>query len=116
MMRGTDGNLGVIPQDFADELKGKQFNDFDEFRASFWETVGNSKYADEFSNSNVTLMKQGKTPFTAETQHYGARNKYELHHKTPIHAGGAVYDLSIIVIVTPRYHVDILSGSYHYGH
>lgn len=31
---------------------------FDEFRASFWETVGNSKYADEFSNSNVTLMKQ----------------------------------------------------------
>lgn len=59
---------------------------------------------------------QGKAPFAAETQHYGARNKYELHHKTPIHAGGAVYDLSNIVIVTPRYHVDILSGSYHYGH
>ncbi len=29
---------------------------------------------------------------------------YQLHHLRPIHAGGGVYDLSNIVIVTPLYH------------
>ena len=116
MMRGTHGNVGVIPQDIADQLQGKQFNNFDEFRAYFWETVGNSKYAEEFSNSNRSLMKQGRAPKVVETQQYGGRLTYELHHKTPIHAGGSVYDLNNLVIVTPRYHIDVLSRSYHYGH
>ena len=32
MMYGTDKNAGVIPKEIADKLRGKQYNNFDEFR------------------------------------------------------------------------------------
>jgi hypothetical protein len=33
----------------------------------------------------------------------------------PINKGGKVYDLNNIVIVTPRYHKEILEKKYHNG-
>ena len=39
---------------------------------------------------------------------------YNLHHVTPIHEGGGVYDLNNIYVVTPRYHQEILDPTYHY--
>lgn len=38
-----------------------------------------------------------------------------LHHKTPIQHGGGVYDIDNIVIVSPRYHLDVLDRSRHMG-
>ena len=38
---------------------------------------------------------------------------YQLHHVTPINQGGMVYDIGNIVIVTPRYHAEMLLPSYH---
>ena len=32
MMYGTDKNADVIPKEIADKLRGKQYNNFDEFR------------------------------------------------------------------------------------
>ena len=115
MMRGTHGNIGVIPKEVGEKLQGKTFNDFDEFRHAFWTEIGNSKYANEFSASNRSLMQAGKAPFTALEQTNGQHSKYVIHHLTPIHVGGNVYDLSNMIISTPRMHVDILDRNYHFN-
>ena len=113
MMRGTQGNIGLIPQEIADNLSGRSFNNFDDFRSAFWKEVANSSYAGEFSTSNITRMSKGFAPKVAKSQQYGKLSSYVLHHKTPIHAGGDVYNL---VIVTPRMHQEILDKAYHFGY
>ncbi|QDS32815.1 hypothetical protein FPS98_01815 [Brevibacillus brevis] len=60
MMRGTHGNVGIIPKEIADKLRGQQFDTFDDFREAFWKTVADSSYAKEFSRSNIGKMKKGK--------------------------------------------------------
>ncbi|WP_407668642.1 hypothetical protein [Paraburkholderia xenovorans] len=37
-----------------------------------------------------------------------------MHHIEPIQHGGRVYDTDNLLIVTPRYHAEILDSSYHY--
>ena len=115
MMRGSQGNIGIIPKEIGDRLQGRTFNNFDEFREALWIEIGNSKYAHEFSSQNVARMKNGNAPFVSLTQTNGKNNKYVIHHKTPIHAGGEVYDLSNLVITTPRMHLDILDRRYHFN-
>ena len=53
MMHGSQGNVGVIPKEIADKMRGRQFSNFDAFREDFWKTVADSSYAREFSNSNI---------------------------------------------------------------
>ncbi len=60
-------------------------------------------------------MKNGLAPRVAETQQLGNRISFEIHHKKPIHDGGGVYDMDNMVIVTPRYHKEILDPAYHYN-
>lgn len=60
-------------------------------------------------------MSKRDAPVILREQSIGKRITYELHHKTPIHAGGAVYDLSNIMIVTPRYHLEALDKTIHFG-
>ncbi len=48
-------------------------------------------------------------------QRAGGHVKYILHHKTPISQGGGVYDLDNLIVVTPRYHSEILDPTYHGG-
>ena len=115
MMRGTDGNIGVIPKEIADNLRGRTFNNFDEFRSAFWQGVGNSKYANEFNSSNISRMLNGNSPIAPKSQHYGKIKSYVLHHKQPIHAGGGVYDLDNIMISSPTMHQSILESGYHFG-
>ena len=116
MMRGTQGNIGVIPKEIANRLRGKEFKNFNEFRKEFWKTVASSKYANEFNKGNIGRMKKGYAPRVSKTQQYGKLKSYTLHHKTPIHVGGGVYNLDNIVIVTPLMHENILSPEYHRGH
>lgn len=115
MMRGTQGNIGLIPREVANKLSGRSFNSFDDFRSAFWKEVANSSYASEFSTRNITRMSKGLAPKVAKSQQYGKLSSYVLHHKTPIHAGGGVYDLDNLVIVTPRMHQEILDKTYHFG-
>ncbi|WP_394341512.1 hypothetical protein [Sediminicola luteus] len=42
--------------------------------------------------------------------------RHQLHHKTPINQGSAVYNIDNVLIVTPRYHKEILDPKYHYGY
>lgn len=60
-------------------------------------------------------MGNGRAPFVSPAQTYAGRERYELHHMTPRSRGGGLYDLSNILVVTPRYHAEVLATSYHYG-
>ncbi|WP_256726012.1 putative T7SS-secreted protein [Streptomyces sp. IMTB 2501] len=115
-LKGSEGNVGRIPGQVARALQGRQFNNFNEFRSAFWEEVSkHPELANQFSQSAQTAMSDGKAPFTVTGQQAGGRGRYELHHVQPIQRGGGVYDLDNIIVVTPRYHKEILDGSYHFG-
>ncbi|MEU7304776.1 DUF6531 domain-containing protein, partial [Streptomyces sp. NPDC007206] len=115
-LRGSEGNAGKIPGQVARALQGRQFNNFKEFRAAFWEEVSqHPELAEQFSPSGQTAMSEGKAPFTVQGQQAGGRGRYELHHVQPIQRGGGVYDLDNIIVVTPRYHKEVLEGGYHFG-
>ena len=115
MMRGSQGNIGIIPKEIGEKLQGRTINNFDYFREALWYEIGHSKYADEFSLGNRTLMKREKAPFAVPKQWNGKNGKYVIHHRKPIHDVGGVYDLGNIVISTPRFHLDILDRNYHFN-
>ena len=115
MLRGTHGNAGNIPLDVAKMMEGKSFNSFDQFRGELWKSMSKSKYAGEFGLSDLARMSKGNAPIAMVEQSIGKRVTYELHHKTPIAQGGAVYDLSNLQIVTPRFHKEALEKVTHFG-
>ncbi|MDX2306094.1 MAG: HNH endonuclease signature motif containing protein [Microscillaceae bacterium] len=99
----------------ADKLKGKEFKNFDEFRSAFWKAVAeDNELLKQFSPSNQAAIKKGYAPTAKENQWLGERTTYEIHHKIPIHDGGDVYNMDNMVILTPRYHKEILNPNYHY--
>lgn len=112
-LRGTHGNAGRIPKQVADRLRGQSFKSFDEFRAKFWETVADTpELASQFRNVNT--MREGYAPFAPQSQQLGGQMRYILHHRVPIQHGGGVYDLENLMVVTPRYHKEVLASDYHY--
>ncbi|MEM7487439.1 MAG: hypothetical protein AAF348_19720, partial [Bacteroidota bacterium] len=116
-LRGSDGNAGFFPKAIADKMRGKNYPNFDKFREEFWENVAdNPNLANQFSSQNQALMRQGKAPKPKQSQWLGEQNTYILHHQTPINQGGKVYDVDNLIIVTPRYHKEILLPSYHFGY
>jgi hypothetical protein len=115
-MRGTEGNAGLFPKSVADRLRGREFKNFDEFRSEFWKAVADDpKLASQFNADGQFRMSKGWAPKVAKSQEVGKHVSYEIHHKTPIHAGGEVYDMDNLVIVTPRYHKEVLDPVYHYN-
>ncbi|QGZ47029.1 hypothetical protein GPZ77_00035 [Streptomyces sp. QHH-9511] len=111
---GTHGNVGKIPGQVARGLQGRQFNSFDKFREAFWlEVAKHPKLVNQFIPGNRALIKQGKAPRTVPRQAIGKNNYYSLHHVNPIHNGGGVYDLDNIIVVTPRYHREVLDPVFH---
>ncbi|MDI7277917.1 MAG: hypothetical protein QME94_18200, partial [Anaerolineae bacterium] len=114
MMRGTHANAGVIPREIGDRLAGRYFADFTQFRQEFWKLLAGSQYASEFSTRNVKRMACGLAPRAHPSQWYGKSKSYLLHHAEPIHAGGLVYDLGNLRIVTPRLHQEVLAKALHY--
>lgn len=115
LVRGSHANAGLIPLDIGRRLEGRQYSSFRAFRKAFWTEVADSKYALDLGPLCWKDMQKGLAPLAREAQHRGGRRTFELHHMTPIHAEGSVYDLSNIMIVTPLYHVDVLDRAYHFG-
>ena len=118
-----DGNMGLIggsggrrPKQIADELAGKQFSNFGQLRSAFWKSAaGNAELASQFSKQNLGRMRRGLAPRAVPGQQVGKQMSYVLHHVKPINQGGSVYDLGNIMVMTPRYHQEVLSRSYHFG-
>ncbi len=97
-------------------LDGREFANFDAFRQAFWKEVANDPVlAKGFGVGDIADMKKGLSPTAAKEQTVGQAKSYHLHHMTPIQRGGAVYDLNNILIVTPRYHMEVLDKKYHFG-
>lgn len=115
ILRGSHKNAGLIPKEIGEKLVRRNFKDFKDFKEQFWLTVSESKYVTEFGPTNLSHMRKGNAPFTLNTQALGKRNRYELHHIQPISQGGGVYDLDNLMIVTPRFHLEVLEKGYHRG-
>jgi hypothetical protein len=105
----------MMPEQVAAKLRGRQFRDFNEFRGEFWKTVADGAgLAGQFSRANVTRMQKGLAPRVVSEQSVGGQLSYILHHRTPIQHGGGVFDMDNLMIVTPRYHQEVLLPSVHY--
>ena len=115
-LRGSNGVAGRIPGQIAEALNGRTFNSFDEFRSELWRSVANDPaLANQFSTSNQRLMANGNAPIAPTSQQINGQRTYQLHHTQPINQGGGVYDIDNLVVVTPRYHQEVLAPGYHYG-
>ncbi|MDO1712065.1 HNH endonuclease, partial [Proteus mirabilis] len=100
-----------IPDRIADKLRGKKFNNFDEFRRKLWEEVSKDpELSKNFIQSNRTRMRNGLAPRARYKDSVGGRRSFELHHDKPISQGGEVYDIDNIRVATPKRHIDIHKG------
>ena len=104
-------------EEIADKLREKQYNNFDEFRNDFWKAVAETDYANEFlingDPKNYYRMKNGGAPLVVSNQAINGSFTYQLHHIIPINQGGSVYSVDNLVVVTPRYHAEILIPEVH---
>ncbi|MGQ0463913.1 MAG: colicin [Sporichthyaceae bacterium] len=90
-MRGTHGNVGLVPKSVRSALSGRTFSSWDEFRQEFWKAVSaDPALAGQFSKANQGHMRNGNAPFVSKAQTFGGRDRYELHHVQPRARGGEV--------------------------
>ena len=114
-LRGSHGNAGFVPAQIAQRLAGRNFKNFDKFREAFWQEVAaDANLSKGFTFDDLVAMRKGNAPAVDARQALGGRATYELHHAKPIQHGGEVYDVDNIVVVTPRYHKEVLEPAYHY--
>ncbi|WP_290603681.1 S-type pyocin domain-containing protein [Arsenophonus sp. ENCA] len=100
-----------IPSQIADNLRGKKFNNFDEFRRKFWEEVSkDTELSKQFIKSNRDRMLVGKAPKSRKKDTIGKRSSFELHHEKQISKGGEVYNMDNLRVTTPKKHIDIHRG------
>ncbi|MFD6443689.1 HNH endonuclease signature motif containing protein, partial [Promicromonospora sp. NPDC060204] len=59
--------------------------------------------------------EQGNAPYVHKSQTHGNRKRYELHHVQPRQHGGAVYNPDNLMVVTPKFHSQVLDTKYHFG-
>lgn len=59
-------------------------------------------------------MASDKAPIAHSSQWNGKNKSSVLHHRKPIQHSGGVYDIDNLIIVTPRYHLDVLIRAYHF--
>jgi len=114
--RTGQGLEGAIPAQVGDQLRGRSFRTFDDFREAFWQTSAQTpEVRAQFGASNVQLMESKRAPIVPKSEQYGEQKQFVLHHKLPIQHEGAVYDLDNLQVVSPRRHQNILDPGYHFG-
>jgi hypothetical protein len=120
MMKSTkswfkrQGSAGHIPKEIKKKFNLKKYKSFDGFRRAFWKEMAKHKHLakkfKEFHPKNIGLMKKGLAPLVPAGQNLGKLKKYMLHHRKRIADGGSVYDLSNLLIVSPRFHKALHTG------
>lgn len=99
------GNIGMVPGQIARRMQEMHFDNFRQFRETFWKFVEQDKNLREgWKADNLDRMRQGKAPFAPGTERVGSERVYQLDHSHDLQHGGGVYDLDSIRIVTPRSH------------
>lgn len=107
----SQGEGAPIPAQIADQLRGKEFKSFREFREAFWKAVANDpELSKQFNLGSLAVMKDGSAAYVRELEQVGGRVKFEIHHKNRIIDGGGVYDIDNLVVVTPKRHIKIHNG------
>ena len=108
-LAGAGTGLGApIPARIADQLRGKKFKSFDDFRAAMWTAVGNdAELLSQFNSTNKDWLGKGNSPFAPKAERNGENARYEIHHIENIQHGGAVYDLENLRVATPKRHAEI---------
>jgi hypothetical protein len=102
----STGEGAPIPMQIADKFRGREFSSFKAFRRAFWKAVASDEYLfEQFDRIDKASIKHGLSPKPHQTEHVGQRQKYEIHHVTPIDNGGAVYDIDNLRILTPKQHI-----------
>ncbi|KGM28923.1 HNH endonuclease [Photorhabdus luminescens] len=100
-----------IPSQIADKLRGRTFNNFDDFRRAFWKEVGNDpELSKQFKRTNQEDMKNSLSPYSPKLEQVGSRQKYEIHHVQFIKDDGSVYGLDNLRVITPKRHIEIHSN------
>lgn len=100
-----------IPSQIAEKLAGQEFRSFNKFREAMWILVTeDTTLAQQFSLQNIARMKRGLAPKVIKSDKHQSLDTFIIHHVIPVAAGGAVYDIENLRIVTPSGHQDI-----HYG-
>ncbi len=101
-----------IPSQIADKLRGREFDNFREFREAFWlEVAKDPELAKQFNPGNKWAMGNGYAPYPIPSEQVGGREKFELHHVKLISEDGPVYDVDNLRILTPKRHIEIHSNS-----
>ena len=107
----SQGLGAAIPVQIAEQLIGREFKTFNNFREAFWKAVAaDPALSAQFNENNLTRMKdRGYAPKTTSAQQHKSQIAFILHHVQPIAADGGVYDMDNIRIVTPAAHQKIHS-------
>ncbi|WP_414860565.1 S-type pyocin domain-containing protein [Pseudomonas mucidolens] len=108
-LAGAGTGLGApIPARIADQLRGRKFKSFDDFRAAMWTAVGSDAVLrSQFKPTNQDWLSKGNSPFAPKAERSGENARYEIHHIENIQHGGAVYDIENLRVTTPKRHVEI---------
>lgn len=98
----------AIPSQIADQLRGREFSTFGDFRKAFWKAVASDlELSQQFKRSNRLVIQMGRAPFPIPNEQVGGRNRFEIHHVKPLKEHGAVYDIDNLRILTPKRHIEI---------
>jgi hypothetical protein len=107
----STGEGAPIPMQIADKFRGREFSSFKAFRRAFWKAMGDDELlSGQFTKLRQMDMKHRLAPAALPQDQVGRRIKYEIHHITPIGAGGEVYDMDNLRVMTPKLHISIHSN------
>jgi Domain of unknown function (DUF4157)/Putative RNase-like toxin, toxin_1 len=104
------GVTAPIPRQVADRMRGLRFDNWADFRSTFWKTVANDPVLRQgWRPQNLALMQQGRAPFVKALEAVGGRANavYQINHKLALEHGGPLFDFDNLEIVSPLFHVDI---------
>jgi hypothetical protein len=116
-LRGTHGNVARIPEQVGARLRGRYFNNYRAFQRAVWRTVADiPELATGFEAGDLPRMRRGEPPLAPPEQQHEGQTSYILHHTDRVVDNPSrQYDMSTILIVTPRAHLDILGRDTHFG-
>lgn len=108
-LAGAGEGLGVpVPTRIADKLRGREFSSFDTFRRAFWKAVAEDlELSSQFSEQNLSRLRDGYAPTARYRDAVGKRKVFELHHVEWVSEGGEVYGIDNLKVTTPQNHIDI---------